>query len=266
MHRELMRIGAAMAQMGEMVGNQMTIPPHIEEPSGVQMQLAKPHAFLVDQSGVRYMNEGGSYMEFCRLMLERDESGSGDSELDDRRQPVPAQIHAREHHAGNNKPQDWFDQGYLRQGETIEALARACGIDPVKLKATTERFNASRARAEIEDFHRGEREYDRFLGDHTHTPSAALGPVDEAPFYAVPIVPGDVGTFGGVVTRCTRARAARGRLGHGRPLRDRNHDRRCDGSNVSRRRLQHRAVIHLGLCGRETRRQSRGSKFTGSSR
>src|SRR6185437_4484562 len=71
MHRELMRIGAAMAQMDEMVGNQMTIPPNIEEPSGVQMQLAKPHAFLVDQSGERYMNEAGSYMEFCQLMLER---------------------------------------------------------------------------------------------------------------------------------------------------------------------------------------------------
>ncbi len=200
MHRELMRIGAAMAQMGEMVGNQMTIPPHIEEPSGVQMQLAKPHAFLVDQSGVRYMNEGGSYMEFCRLMLEREKVV----------QAIPSWMIVDSQYLrkymlantmpGTTKPQDWFDQSYLRQGDTIEALARACGIDPVKLKATTERFNTFARKGKDPDFQRGEREYDRFLGDHTHSPSAALGPVDEAPYYAVPIVPGDVGTFGGVVT------------------------------------------------------------------
>jgi len=200
MHRELMRIGAAMAQMDEMVGNQMTIPPNIEEPSGVQMQLAKPHAFLVDQSGERYMNEAGSYMEFCQLMLER-------------HKVVPAVpswmiVDSRflrkymfaDTMPGTRKPQAWLDQGYMRKGETIELLARACNIDPIKLRAATERFNAFARNGRDEDFHRGEREYDRFLGDHTYSPSASLGPLEEAPFYAVPIVPGDVGTFGGVVT------------------------------------------------------------------
>ena len=44
---------------------------------------------------------------------------------------------------------------------------------------------------------RGEREYDRFLGDHTHSPSAALGTVEEGPYYAVPISVGAMGTKGG---------------------------------------------------------------------
>jgi len=101
---------------------------------------------------------------------------------------------------GTRKPRAWFDQGYMRQGETIEALACACNIDPVKLKSSTERFNAFARKGRDEDFHRGDREYDRFLGDHTYSRSASLGPLEEAPFYAVPIVPGDVGTFGGVVT------------------------------------------------------------------
>lgn len=200
MHRELIRIGAVMAQMGEMVGNQMTIPPNIEEPSGVQMQLAKPHAFLVDQSGVRYMNEGGSYMEFCQLMLEREKVVPAIPSW----MIVDSQFLRKYMFAntmpGARKPQAWFDQGYMRKGDTIEALARACGIDPLKLKATTERFNAFARKGRDEDFQRGEREYDRFLGDHTYSPSAALGPVQVAPFYAVPVVPGDVGTFGGVVT------------------------------------------------------------------
>ena len=200
MHRELMRIGAAMAQMDEMVGNQMTLPPNIAEASGVQMQLAKPHAFLVDQSGERYMNEAGSYMEFCQLMLERHKTVPAVPSwmiVDSRflrkymfADTMPA----------TRKPQAWFDQGYMRKGETIEALARACGIDPIRLKSSTERFNAFARKGRDEDFHRGDREYDRFLGDHTYSPSASLGPLEEAPFYAVPIVPGDVGTFGGVVT------------------------------------------------------------------
>lgn len=200
MHCELMRIGAAMAQMDEMVGNQMTIPPGIEEPSGVQMQLAKPHAFLVDQSGERYMNEAGSYMEFCQLMLER-------------HKVVPAvpswmivdsqflrKYMLADTMPGTRKPQAWFDEGYMRKGETIQALARACNIDPTRLQATTERFNAFARKGCDEDFHRGDRQYDRFLGDHTYSPSASLGPLAEAPFFAVPVVPGDVGTFGGVVT------------------------------------------------------------------
>jgi 3-oxosteroid 1-dehydrogenase len=200
MHRELMRIGAAVAQMEEMVGNQMTIPPKSEEPSGIQMQLAKPHAFMVDQSGERYMNEGGSYMEFCKLMLERHKVVPAVPSW----MVVDSQFLRKYLFAdtmpGTNKPQIWFDQGYLRKGDTIEALGRACNIDPLKLKATTERFNNFARNGRDEDFHRGDREYDRFLGDHTYSPSAALGPVEQGPFYAVPVVPGDVGTFGGVVT------------------------------------------------------------------
>lgn len=200
MHRELMRIGAAMAQMDEMVGNQMTIPPNIAEPSGVQMQLAKPHAFLVDQSGERYMNEGGSYMEFCQLMLERHKTVPAVPSW----MIVDSQFLRKYMFAdtmpATRKPQAWFDQGYMRKGETIEALAHACGIDPIRLKSSMERFNAFARKGRDEDFHRGDREYDRFLGDHTYSPSASLGALEEAPFYAVPIVPGDVGTFGGVVT------------------------------------------------------------------
>jgi len=199
MHQELVRIGAAMAQMNEMVGNQMSIPPD-EDPQAIQMQLSKPHAFLVDQSGQRYLNEGGSYMEFCQQMLARHKT-------------VPA-IHSwmimdsqfmktymlAGTMPGANKPQKWFDKNYLRTAPTIEALATACDIEPSALKTTTERFNFFARSGRDEDFHRGYRAYDRWLGDYTKGPNPALGTVEVAPFYAVPVVPGDVGTFGGVVT------------------------------------------------------------------
>jgi 3-oxosteroid 1-dehydrogenase len=201
MHRELMRIGAAMGQMDEMVGGQMTVPPGAG-PKAIQQQLGKPHAFLVDQSGVRYMNEGGSYMLFCQNMLAR-------------HREVPAipswMIFDSQYLAdymlantmpGTTKPRSWLDEGYMRKGATIEELARACGMPPETLRGTTDRFNGFARNGVDEDFGRGKRAYDRFLGDYTYRPCPALGPVDKGPFYAIPVVPGDVGTYGGAVTDC----------------------------------------------------------------
>jgi 3-oxosteroid 1-dehydrogenase len=43
------------------------------------------------------------------------------------------------------------------------------------------------------------------LGDRTNKPSPCLGPVDTAPYYAVPIELSDVGTIGGAVSdECAR--------------------------------------------------------------
>ena len=208
MIQELMKMGAATAQMDEMVGNQMAIPPGCENKGdglpfitvGQQMDIAKPHSILVDQSGVRYMNEGGSYMEFCKLMLERNKT-------------VPA-VHSwwivdeqfmksymfAQTMPGAPKPKAWYDAGFLTKADTIEDLATKLKIEPATLKATVDRYNGFVANNRDEDFHRGERAYDNFLGDRFHHPSGTLGKIEKGPFYALPVVPGDVGTYGGVVT------------------------------------------------------------------
>jgi 3-oxosteroid 1-dehydrogenase len=61
-------------------------------------------------------------------------------------------------------------------------------------------FNGFVARNCDEQFGRGNRAYDNWLGDPFHKPSQTLGSIAKPPFYAVPVVPGDVGTYGGVVT------------------------------------------------------------------
>jgi 3-oxosteroid 1-dehydrogenase len=203
MIEEMTRHGAAIAQMEERVGNQQTLPPGAEESEakpGVQAMTASPHCILVDQTGVRYMNEGGSYMQYCKKMLERNKT-------------VPAvpswaifdSQYLRKYMLagtlpGSKKPQQWYDSGYLKKADTMEALARLINVDPASLKSTVERFNGFVARNHDDDFHRGERAYDRWLGDPFHKPSQTLGTIAEGPFYAVPVVPGDVGTYGGVVT------------------------------------------------------------------
>jgi 3-oxosteroid 1-dehydrogenase len=56
------------------------------------------------------------------------------------------------------------------------------------------------AKGADEDFQRGVRQYDRYLGAPFHKPNQTLGPIDQGPFYAVNVIPGDVSTYGGIVT------------------------------------------------------------------
>jgi 3-oxosteroid 1-dehydrogenase len=189
--------------MEEMVGNQMSIPPGGEnEPVKpvVQGLTASPHAILVDQSGVRYMNESGSYMKYCQNMIAR-------------HQDVPAipswavfDSHVVRNYMlagtmpGKKKPDSWYDTGFLKKANTIEELATMLDIEPATLRMTVDRFNGFVMRGRDQDFQRGEREYDRWLGDPFHKSNPTLGPIEDGPFYALPVVPGDVGTYGGVVT------------------------------------------------------------------
>ena len=125
MIEEMMRIGAAVGQMEEMVGNQVTLPPG--NPDGVALvvsEVAKPHAIIVDQSGARYLNENQSYMSFCQQMLAHDKIVPAvPSWMVLRTAPMcantwsPGPCRARR----SRKPgsiRDW-----LKRGETVEQLA-----------------------------------------------------------------------------------------------------------------------------------------------
>lgn len=203
MHREMEKIGGVLAQMDQMVGFQFTRAPGWQDDyvaPGAQSVTAKPHAILVDQSGQRYQNEGGSYEEYCEGMVVRNRT-------------VPAipswAILDRQYmdnyalaNGGNGKiPRQWLEAGYLKQGETIEDLARQIDVEPAALRATVDRWNGFVDKGVDEDFHRGERAYDQFLGDRSRTgKDRSLGKIDKGPFYAVDIIPGDVSTYGGVIT------------------------------------------------------------------
>ena len=203
MIEEMMRHGAAVAQMDERVGNQITMPPGSEtseiKPTA-QSMTAAPHAILVDRGGSRYMNEGGSYMAYAKAMLERDRSVPAVPSWAVFDSQYLAKYMLAGTMPGSRKPQSWYEQGYLKKADTLEELAGLLRIAPAALRATVERFNGFVASNRDEDFHRGERAYDRWLGDELNQPSASLGAIDRPPYYAVAVYPGDVGTYGGVVT------------------------------------------------------------------
>ncbi|QIG80818.1 FAD-dependent oxidoreductase [Stakelama tenebrarum] len=202
LHREMERIGAQLAQMDQMVGYQCTLVPGWEDKFPIppaQSLTAKPHAILIDRTGQRYMNEGGSYELYCETMLRRDREVPAlpgwaifDSDYIEKYMLAGTM-------PGRKKPAEWAEAGYLKQAGSIAELAGLIDVDPAALKATVARWNDHCARGADADFHRGEREYDYWLGDTVAEPKQSLGAIARAPFYAVNVVPGDVSTYGGAV-------------------------------------------------------------------
>ncbi len=202
MIEEAVRIGAAIAQMEERVGNPVVLPPGETpiKPVVVQGDLAKPHAIVVDQTGVRYMRESCSYMQIGKAMQERHQLAPA----------IPSWLVVDSQYLekymlagsmpGAKKPKLWSETGFLRSGATLEALAAASDMDPARLRASVERFNGFARYGRDEDFHRGEHVYSQWLGDTLQPHSPTLGTIEKGPFFALQVFPGDVSTFGGVVT------------------------------------------------------------------
>jgi 3-oxosteroid 1-dehydrogenase len=156
--------------------------------------IGKPYSITVDKNGKRFANEATSYMEFGQKQYA---AGA-----------VPAWAIFDSRHRKYYPwglfppaitPQSAIDSGYLKKAQTLDDLARQCGIDAKGLKETVERFNGFCKTGVDEDFHRGESQYNHYYGDPTVKPNPNLAPIAKPPFYAVEVVPGDVGTAGGVV-------------------------------------------------------------------
>jgi len=103
---------------------------------------------------------------------------------------------------------------YVRSGELIEArsidaLAVAIGVEKSALAKTLEKYNASAWIGIDPEFGRGGSIYQRHLGDPDHSPNPCVAPIEQPPFYALRIVPADLGTAIGLRTD-RHARVLRG--------------------------------------------------------
>jgi 3-oxosteroid 1-dehydrogenase len=193
------RLGAAVDLMDEAWWNTVSVPGPGLRAANVA-DISRPHAMMVDQTGVRYCNESASYMEVGQKQYARHKQVPAVPSwliFDDKnRRSYPLYTAMP-----GQTPQEWIDSGYLKKASTIEELARLCDIDPSVLKQTVARFNGFARTGVDEDFHRGDRQYDHFLGgDRSNKPNQNLGAIETAPFYAIQVYPGDVGTAGGLLT------------------------------------------------------------------
>lgn len=203
MIEEGLRIGAAAAQMSERIGMQISLPPgskSLAVKPGMQNDICKPHAMVVDQTGVRYAGEACSHAEFSHRMMERNKIAPASPSWMIFDSQYLAKYMLAGTMPGAKKPASWTEENFLRRGDTVEALAANCGIDAATLKASIERFNGFVRKGRDEDFQRGDHPYDQWTGDPLGTPSNTLGTIEQGPFFAVQLLPGDVGTYGGLVT------------------------------------------------------------------
>ena len=173
-----------------------------------------PGSMIVNTSGKRFMNESMPYVEACHHMY-GGQYGQGPGPGEN----VPAWLIFDQRYRdryifaglqpGQRIPKKWLDSGVIVKAGTLDELARVTGLPAEQLRATVKRFNRFARTGIDEDFHRGESAYDRYYGDPTNKPNPNLGEIGHPPFYAAKMVPGDLGTKGGIRTDV-----------HGRALRD----------------------------------------------
>jgi hypothetical protein len=161
------------------------------------MDRAKPGMITVNQAGMRFVNESTSYHLFA---LGMQATGA-----------MPAYLIAdakalRQYGLGMVRPGGrglgpFLADGYLTEAPTLADLAKRLGIDANGLIHSVTQNNAFASSGVDELFHRGETAYQQNIGDSlAETLNPNLGLIDEAPFYAVKLYPGDIGAAEGLLT------------------------------------------------------------------
>ncbi|WP_086865528.1 3-oxosteroid 1-dehydrogenase [Amycolatopsis lexingtonensis] len=185
--------------------------PAIPVPGDPYFCLAErtlPGGLLVNQAGQRFVNEAAPYSDVVHTMYDKNPTAPD----------IPAWLVVDQNY--RNKylfrdilpllpfPDSWYAAGAVFKASTIQDLGAKIGVPSAALKSTVDRFN-SLARSGVDsDFHRGASAYDHYYTDPLVLPNSCLAPLWAPPFYALRIVPGDLGTKGGMRTDA-RARVLR---------------------------------------------------------
>ncbi|KQS00438.1 3-ketosteroid-delta-1-dehydrogenase [Williamsia sp. Leaf354] len=197
------KIGAAVSFMEDSWWG-----PTIMLPRGPWFALAErslPCSFMVNTRGKRFMNESLPYVEAVHQMF-GGEYGQGEGPGEN----IPAWLVFDQTYrdrymfasvSGRQPlPGKWFTTGAVLKAGTLESLAEKMDVPADALVATAERFNGFARNGSDEDFGRGVSKYDHYYGDITNKPNPSLGELTKAPYYAVKMFPGDLGTKGGINT------------------------------------------------------------------
>ena len=168
-----------------------------------------PGCILVNAVGQRFVNEAAPYVDAVHAMYDR--------HTDDKPH-IPAWLITDQRYRNNyvfaglpprkSLPRRWYAAGTVFRADTLAELAAEIGISADGLSETVARFNGFAKSGKDEDFGRGDSAYDKYYGDPRCRPNPNLAPLDVPPFYAIKIVPGDLGTKGGLRTD-ERARVLR---------------------------------------------------------
>lgn len=165
------------------------------------MDRAKPGMLTVNQAGERFVNESTSYHLFGLKMQEANQTTPA----------IPAYLVCdaealRRYGLGMVRPggkglAPYLADGYLTQADSLEDLAKKLGISAAGLQASVKKLNAYAATGIDPDFQRGVTAYSQNMGDASRGgKNPNLGPLSQAPYYAVRLYPGDIGAATGFET------------------------------------------------------------------
>jgi succinate dehydrogenase/fumarate reductase flavoprotein subunit len=160
----------------------------------VNRERVQPRSIMVNRSGRRFANEAANYNAFGAAFHHLDPTTFEYANLPawlvfDHRYLSTSGI-ARYHGEGDVP-------GWLARADTLPELAAAAGFDASGFVDTVSRWNRHAATLDDPDFGRGRSINDTHWGDGSRTAAATIGPIETAPFYAVRVRPGALGTKGG---------------------------------------------------------------------
>ncbi len=163
-------------------------------------ERARPGAILVNRTGKRFVNEAANYNALGKTLHAFDAGTHSYANL-----PYWLIIDQRyrEKYQTFNSPPGAPVPSYMIQADTLEELGEKAGIDPAGLRDTVDRFNGMVRNGHDDDFNRGDTTYDNFYmwGDTAfEAPHRTLGVIDQAPYFAVKMEAGALGTAGGPKT------------------------------------------------------------------
>ena len=177
--------------------------PVIPLPEGPYFVLAErtlPGSIMVNGDGARFLNEAVPYTDFVHTMYDQVNKGK----------PITTWMIVDQNYRNRYLfkttppflplPQAWYNAGVAFKSLTLEGLATKLGMRPNALRNTVNRFNGFAAKGRDLDFHRGDSVYDRYYTDPAVRPNSSLGALKHGPYYAFKILPGDLGTKGGMRT------------------------------------------------------------------
>ncbi len=178
--------------------------PSIPFAGGTYFCLAErtlPGSIMVNGSGERFGNEAAPYVDAVHAMY-------GEPGGPARNMPTWLVFDQRYRNryifAGlpprQPLPRKWLASGVVQRASSIGELAKAIEVPAERLEASVKRFNGFAESGVDEDFGRGTSHYDSYYSDPRVRPNSSLAALRTPPFYAVQLVPGDLGTKGGVRT------------------------------------------------------------------
>jgi 3-oxosteroid 1-dehydrogenase len=195
------RIGGATLSMDSAWWAPVFKVPGEERGRLCAVERALPGCIMVDSQGRRFMNEAKSYHVAAQAMLAADRPDA---------RTIPAFIlfdarFQRRYPMGPLMPWPlWLQSRAVRatvtRAPTWEQMAWKLGVPAETLQQTVERFNVDARRGSDSEYGRGFDEYERYYGDPKVNPNPTLAPLEQAPFYAMQLHLGDIGTNGGLAT------------------------------------------------------------------